>query len=372
MKQLAGQLCFGYRADHYQEILDWKRKHPNQKLYVWGVGSVANGAIHELEKRKIHVDGCFVNVPSYHIDTRVEKRKLPVFQLDRLLAQMEEFLVVIGHSHYELAETLRCFPQIQKIWALNNVAREDADITEDFLKENLTLFENTYTKLEDEASRKNMEAYLNAQVTKDDHWILSVFEKTTTYFENDVISLAKDEVYLDLGAYNGDSMKKFIEACPDYKQILAVEVQPSLYHELIQKWGSNPRVSIYHTGVSRQQGQEYFHFDDQSTYMVNNSAGEGILAPVTTVDALCSQIPTLTVIKICIGNTIIPLLEGASQTLKKHHPKLVISAGIDRRALMDYIPKIEALAGEGSYQYYLRFTNAMEECLVLYAVPRKE
>lgn len=372
MGELFERLCLGGgRKDHYKEIVDWKKTYPDQKLYIWGVGSVANGVIHELEKRGIKVGGCFVNVPDYHIDLRVKRRNLSVFQLDELLCKNVAFSVIIGHSHYELANLLEQYPQVRNVWSLNNVARDDADITEEFLKENIGFFEETYTRFEDEASRKNMTAYLNAQLTKDDTWILSCFEKPSTYFENDVITLKKHEVYLDLGAYNGDSIEKFIESCRDFKQVLAVEVQPDMCRTLVQKWGKDERIKIYNTGISSYKGEACFYFDDQSTCIVNKNA-EGILTPVTTVDMLCADFPGISLIKICIGNTIIPILEGARRTIEENVPKIVIAAGIDKRALIDYIPKIEELAGTGRYQYYLRFTNAMEECLVLYAIPKEE
>lgn len=372
MEKLFEQLCFGCRKDHYQEIREWKNARSRRKLYIWGTGSVANGVLKELERRGISVHGCFVNVPDYKMDERVAQRNLPVFTLEQMLAQREELAVIIGHSHYELADSLRQYPQIKKVWLLNNVARDDTDITESFLKEHAELFEKTYEQLQDELSRKNMTAYLNAQLTRDDGWILDLFEKNSTYFQNDVIQLSDHEVYLDLGAYDGESMKKFMDACSDFKQILAVEVQSAEYQKLVQEWGSDSRISIYHTGIGSCKGNAYFYFDGQSTHITPKDLGKGILTPVTTVDAICAGISDLSLVKICIGNSILPLLEGARHTLRKHLPRLIIAAGIDKRALADYIPKIEELAGCGRYQYYLRFTNAMEECLVLYAVPKEE
>lgn len=93
--------------------------------------------------------------------------------------------------------------------------------------------------------------------------------------------------------------------------------------------------------------------------------------PVTTIDALCEHVSGISMIKMCIGNTIIPLLNGAKKTLSSYTPKLIITAGIDSRALIDYTQKIEELSGGKKYSYYLRFTNPTTECLILYAIPKK-
>lgn len=351
--------------DSYKEIREWLI-NKDRKLYIWGVGSVANGVINELEKRNIKIDGCFVNVPDYNLDARVAAKNIPIFQLENLLSENIAFSVIVGHSHYELIDMLKKYDKIEHIWCLNSAARSDIEITKEFVRENISSFEKAYARLEDELSKRNMVAYLNAKMTKDDACIFSVFTQNSTYFDNDIIKFGKEEVYLDLGAYDGESIRKFMEKCSDFKQILAIEVMAEAYKKLLQKYGEDPKIKIYNTGVSDHVGEERFHFDDQSTCIAQGE--EGMIMPVTTLDALCADID-VSVIKICIGNTIVPLLAGAKEILSKYTPKLILTAGIDKRALIDYIPQIEALAGKNRYKYYLRFTNAMTECLVLYAIP---
>lgn len=366
MCSLFEQLYFGETKDYCKEIEEWKTK-TGGGLYIWGVGSVANGVINELEKRNIEIDGCFVNVPDYNLDARVAVKNIPVFQLENLLLEKISFSVIVGHSHYELIDMLKEYKQIENIWCLNSSARDDIEITKEFVCENISLLEEVYATLEDELSKKNMIAYLNAKMIKDDTWIVSEFKETTTYFDNDIVELGPEEVYLDLGAYNGESIKSFIEKCGEFKQILAVEVMPEVYKNFLQKYGEHPRICIYNVGISDHVGEERFCFNDQSTCIAQGK--EGTLIPVTTVDDLCANL-RVSIIKICVGNTIVPLLAGAKRILSEYTPKLILTAGIDKRALIDYIPQIEALAGKNRYKYYLRFTNAMTECLVLYAIPR--
>ncbi len=365
MANLFEQLYFGNPKDYCKEISEWTTR--GGKLYIWGVGSVANGVINELEKRNIKIDGCFVNVPDYHLDARVAAKNIPIFQLENLLLEKVSFSVIVGHSHYELIDMLKKYDQIEHIWCLNGAARDDIEITKEFVCENISLLEEVYERLEDELSKRNMIAYLNAKLTKDDAWIFSEFKRNSTYFDNDIIKMGKEEVYLDLGAYDGESIKNFMEKCSDFKQILAVEVMPEACKKLLQKYGDHPKICVYNIGVSDHAGEERFYFNEQSTCIAQGE--EGSIIPVTTVDALCANV-YVSIIKICVGNTIVPLLVGAKGILSEYTPKLILTAGIDKRALIDYIPQIEALAGKKRYKYYLRFTNAMTECLVLYAIPR--
>ncbi len=367
MNTLYENLHFGKEKSPLAEIQKWASQKPESKLYIWGTGSVAAGVARELIRSGVPAHGCFVNVKNgYNLDSRITKLNLPIFQLDNLLQRRERFSVVLGHSHYELAYQMEELDLVDNVWFLSGAVRNDDDITADFLKEHLPLFDASYQTLADDLSRKNMAAYLNAKINHDDSWIITEFQHSSTYFSNDVIHLEPQEVYLDLGSYDGKSLSEFLRVHHGNARVVAVEVQPRMYQKLLEKWGNDERIQIENIGISDHEGTDYFHFDDQST-CISKDNGEPV--QVTTVDSLTAHLSDVTTIKICIGNTILPLLKGAEQTIRKHLPKMIISAGIDQQALIDYIPAIEKTAGSGNYQYYLRFTNAVTECLTLYAIP---
>lgn len=368
MSTLSESLFFDRKKNPLEEIKEWKRNHPEKKLYIWGTGSVAAGAARELIRSGIQTAGCFVNVNGYHLDSRIQNLNIPIFLLDDLLQKKEHFSVVMGHSHYELAYQMEELDLVEHVWFLSGAVRDDDDITADFLKENLSEFEEIYQMLADDLSRSNMSAYLNAKINCDDSWIVRDFSSPSTYFCNDVIHLGAKEVYLDLGSYDGRSLQEFLRVQHGFQKVLSVEVQPHMYEKLLEKWGGDDRIQIENIGISDHEGTDYFLFDDQST-CISKHNGEAV--QVTTVDHLTADLADVTLLKICIGNTILPILKGAENTIKSRLPKMIISAGIDQRALIDYIPFIEKAAGTGNYQYYLRFTNAATECLTLYAVPCK-
>lgn len=366
MKTLYENLCFDKEKRPLEEIQKWASLNPEKKLYIWGTGSVAAGAARELIRSGVPADGCFVNVKEYNLDSRISKLNLPIYLLDDLLRKKEHFSVVLGHSHYELAYQMEDLESVDNVWLLSGAVREDNDITVDFLKENLPQFEATYQALADDLSRKNMAAYLNAKINHDDFWIIKDFQSPSTYFSNDVIHLEPEEVYLDLGSYDGKSLEEFLRVQQGNVRAVVVEVQPRMYQKLLERWGNNDKIRIENIGISDHEGTERFHFDDQSTCI---SKDDGEFVSVTTVDALAAGLSDVTTLKICIGNTILPILKGAEDTIRKHLPKMVISAGVGQRSLIDYIPAIDDIAGNGNYLYYLRFTNAVTECLTLYAIP---
>lgn len=365
--ELLDALEIGKRVDVYEDIREWQSKNPDKGLYVWGAGSVATGVVRECDKNNIQLSGLFVNIEDYSVDPRIELTKLPIFSLQELIESGKEFSVIIGHSHYELIPEIKKYAAITKIWCFTSITIEDIDITEEFARENLEQFQITFNALADDLSRRNMIAYLNSKITGDYKYIMDIFDKPSSLFSNDVIKLTDNEIYLELGAYDGKVTEKFIENCPSFKKILAVEVQPRMCALLQDKFKADSRIEIKNIGISDHIGTDYFHFDNRTTRLGDDVSGTPV--EVTTLDTLCEDLPGISLIQICIANTIVPLIKGASRVLSNDKPKLVMAAGIDRRGLLDYVPLIDSVSG-GGYNYYLRFLGAMTEVLMLYAIPK--
>lgn len=365
---LREQLEFGEKQNVLEEIQLFLRDNPACRLYVWGCGSVAVGVTRRLALADISVEGYFTDVEGIVADARLGN--VEVVPLQELLQMVDEFAVVVGHSHYELVTNIKKYKKVMGIWMLPSVAREDIKISEEFVWENIERLEETYSRLADEISAKNMVNYLNMQVTGDCNWIVRDFDRACTYFCNDVIRLHDHECYLDLGAYNGESIETFLRVVGNqYNRIVGVEVVAPVCEQLRHKeWASRKNVSIMNIGISDHIGQDFFAFDGQGTCL----SEEGVAVNVSTVDEICKRYHPVTLIKICIGNSIIPLLRGAEKTIHEDMPKLIIAAGIDTKALVEYVDMIEGIVGKGKYNFYLRFTSASEECLVLFAIPQQE
>ena len=369
--KILDKLCFE-KKDYIAEIKKRRAANPNVKMYIWGTGSVANGAAQTFLKNNIPFNGFFVNVENYTLDPRIAALSMPIFNFDELLkpeGRGYEFDVVVGHSHYELASDLKKYPQIQKIYYLAAITRDDTNISADFVKENIDALQKTYDKLADELSKKNLIVFLNTQLTGDNSYIFEVFDKASSYFDNDVVTLSNNEVYLDLGAYDGYSAEKFISLVKNsnYK-IFAVEIQKEMCDLLNKKFTDNPRVKIFNIAVSDKCGVDFFSFNAQSTSL----SKYGQEMEVITVDKFCERenIKNVSTVKICIGGErgIVPVLVGAKKIISRYLPKILVAIGLNKNNIINCIPIIED-AAKSKYKFYLRFTNASTEALYLYAVP---
>lgn len=360
--------------DRYEILADISEytMRNNTPVYIWGSGSVAVGVVDRLRRGGIKISGLFVNVSPYNVDKRIDPT-IPIFTLQELEQKNTLFSVVVGHACYELINDIRKNPIIDRIWVFTDIVRNDISINHEFIKYNEKSLEYTYSMLADNLSRDNFVAYLNAKVTGNIQYIWDVFAKPVSFFDNDVVNLNSSENYLDIGAYDGKSIDEFIASGIDQYTVVAVEVLPEMCEILIRKYSNNPNVNICHVGCSDHNGIDSFTISDQSTGLCES--GDAVMLSVKTVDELLLETGNnrITIVKICIGNSINKILFGAKETIANNNPRLIISAGIDRNALVDYVRIVEEITGKNnSYRYYMRFNHATADALVLYAIPTKK
>ena len=339
------------------------------KIYIWGVGGFCPGVVYELKKHNINYAGYFVDMKEYHKDSRIGDDK-PIYYFHDLIQKEEKFSVIMGHSRYELINNLKQYKNIENVWALPMIVRNDISMDKQYVQSNIDNFQYTLDKLSDDISKKNMINYLNSQITQDETPIIKNFLCQYNFFNADVIKLNSTESYLDVGAYDGNSIETFINTVHDYQRILAIEVMKEEYKNLKEKFKNLKNIEIMNIGISDHNGVDKFVFSDQST-VLSNDKENGEEVEVLKLDDICKMYDfTPSLIKICTGGTsIVPILNGGKETLRTL-PKMVLSAGIDKRALIDYIKLIEDIVGEEKYNYYLRYMNANSARLMLYAIPK--
>jgi FkbM family methyltransferase len=152
------------------------------------------------------------------------------------------------------------------------------------------------------------------------------------YFNNDVISLSPDEVYIDVGAYDGDTVYTFVEACKknrvDYSKIHAFEPDPHCYRALLKNTADYENVVCHPKGVWSQSQVLRFKSSENG---IHDQAGAidhsgDIEIDVVSLDEIL-QGEKVTLIKMDPGGNVIPeAIRGAAGIIAQHKPKLALGA----------------------------------------------
>jgi FkbM family methyltransferase len=227
-----------------------------------------------------------------------------------------------------------------------------------------------WTLFNDEISRNE---YL-AQI----HWRLNPeFDQIPTqagheiYFPPDLITLHEHEIFVDCGAYTGDTVRSFLQQTNgQFEKLLTFEPDPANFKKLVELVASLPRdiaQRIKTSDLALGRRSEQLYFSAQGVASSSLSASGSILIKSEPLDLLLvGESPTY--IKMDIEGAEIDALEGATQTIRTHLPIMAISV----YHLQDHIWNVPLLLHSlsDSYKFYLRrYTPRILDDLVLYAIP---
>ncbi len=134
-----------------------------------------------------------------------------------------------------------------------------------------------------------------------------------------LLSFSEREVYLDLGAYRGDTVMQFLRHAPNPEKIFAVEPDPKTYQKLVMAVGE--LAECVHAAVLDKSGQIRFSADKGR----GSAMGKGVLCPAVHVDGLLAG-GRASFIKIDIEGAEAAALSGARKTIKAYRPKMMIAA----------------------------------------------
>jgi FkbM family methyltransferase len=203
--------------------------------------------------------------------------------------------------------------------------------------------------LADNRSREVLSAVIAYRLCCDPEVLDSVVE-WDLYGPSNLLEYGKNEVYVDAGAFDGDSIRLFIDRVSgDFSRVIGFEPDPVTFKKLEHNFSSEPRVTPINAGLFSKKGE--LRFDDAGTRGSILVSSGGIVVPVVSLDDVLSG-ERVSYIKMNIEGAEIDALQGASQSIKKWGPKLAISAYHHP----DHLWKISrAITGiSPDYQLYLR------------------
>lgn len=197
------------------------------------------------------------------------------------------------------------------------------------------------------------------------------------YFNNDVIGLENEEVFVDVGAFDGDTIETFSQACikqnVDFKRIYAFEPDPSSYLQLINNFNTDARISCHKLALGSQVGKVKFlssNAVDNDKYAVGIQHQQGdVSVDILPMDEFVfDDVPTI--IKMDPGANVIPdILDGAVNTIQQFQPTLILGAYHSLKALFEIPLLVHKICPE--YKIYLRHGTYHLSDTDMFAIPPK-
>ena len=221
------KLKFGPRPLSLSERL----KKEELPLILWGTGDVGAEVKHYLDGNGVSITAAWVD----NIDQEEYFEEVPVYSLDTLKTMYGRFNVILGHSHYDygrkIEERESCVNKV--FYLIDSAYSRYVSADPQFIQDHLDEYYDTYRLLDDDVSRESMIAYLNCKMNDEIGFILDCVKKEQNFFNNDIFQVGPQEVYVDVGAYDGDTLDLFLEECGgSYRKIYALEPENDNFSKL--------------------------------------------------------------------------------------------------------------------------------------------
>ena len=289
----------------------------------------------------------------------------PLEEFNNLLNNYPEVNLVVVHEKY--IEEVKQLSQNQKISKyipldLFSFERDFIDFY-DTIRMNAVELEKFYLKLADEHSRNIMVAFIKAMISGNPAALIGLNSKDEDRYFPDFFHLSKDEVFVDCGAYDGDTILPFINKTEgSYSKIYAFEPDKQNIENLKKNTAQFNSIEIIEKGCFSCKDTLCFK-DGQgiSSSIVSNG---NFVIDVDAIDNVVSG--KVSFIKMDIEGSELEALKGAKKTIRSYLPRLAVSVyhrSNDLYTIPAYIHELN-----DSYKFYLRHYGMFSAELVLYAI----
>lgn len=345
----------------YEEI-----KRQKLPLFLYGAGNLASNIIKNLRLESIQIEGLLIDGEE-NITFEKKKYGIKVYNFWNFINRSTQCNIIIayakGYRKKEFLEGMRCFANV---YIIDNPFEHHKNIDSIYVKNNSNKLQEAYELFEDNHSKKSFCAFINARINHNIKWVTEVSQTDWDEFNNDVMFTKPDEIFLDIGAYDGGSIQRFLVS-NNYmaKKIIGIEPDENNFHKLSTyiKSISQYNCKLYQTGCWSEKTKLPFNQDDKCSRLDQDSK---YYIDVDKIDNICGLEEEITLYNMGISVAEYEILIGSKELIKKWHPKLIIFMGSARDELWKIPIFIRKLSSD--YKIYLRFLTAMPSRFFLYAI----
>ena len=234
-----------------------------------------------------------------------------------------------------------------------------------YLVSNEAAFDKLYHKLSDDISRRTLENVLHGRVSGDWKYFRDIYVEDQ-YFADDIVRLSQQEIFLDIGAYIGDTAEYIVKMTRgNYSKIYCFEPDKKCLDILRKNTEKYLNIEIVEKGAWNKYEKLLIREDSEhGASSVGNHTGYEI--EVDCIDNCIDENVCVTHIKMDIEGAELQALQGAKRTIQTHKPKLAICVYHKNEDLLDISNYILSIVPE--YQLFLRHHNISGTETVLYAI----
>ena len=332
----------------------------NKEVVIYGCGKLGKFIYNNSHKSKINV--------KYFIDNKEyvneNYKGVKIYSLNDFVKNYNDELVIIGSilcdADMEVELYERGITNVISYSTLSEVNKNRFSphdlgyiyYTKDLL-ENSDKYIRLFSEINDELSLKVLDNIIMFRITMNKKYLVKACElsksKNGQYFDENIVKLSSDEVFIDGGGYKGETTKQFLELVSNkYKRIEIFEPDKDLCKDIIDNIkGENINYNM--VGLGRRE--EILKFNKTGFIDGYISEDGKYKIQVNSIDNFCIQDPP-TFIKLDIEGSELDAIYGAKQTIRRYKPKMAICSYHKAEDLWQLFFAIKSI--NNNYDTYVR------------------
>ena len=344
----------------------------SRPIVMYGMGNGADKIIAVCEKYGIEIadffasDG-FVRGHSFHGKTVISYSAMK----EKYEGQSPIVLLSFASS---LPDVMALFKKVGgecELYAPDVPVFGDTLFTMDFFEQNRAEFEEVYEMLADEESKRIYENVIKYKLSGDIRYLWeSESDKREVY--EDLLDCKSIKSYLDLGAYNGDTIREMLFYNPSLERAIALEPDSRNFRKL-SEYANGAKIDTKCINAGAWSECTTLLFDASGNRNAGIVSKGNIVskikeASVVSVDFVLGG-ESIDYIKYDVEGSEREALLGSAETIKAHAPKLLVSL-YHRSEDMFSLPKLVMQLNPQYSLYLRRFPYIPAWDLNLYAIKK--
>ena len=314
---LSGDSMNIYSGDDIRTML----AKTDRPIIIYGTGNGADKIMNGFEILGIKVCG-FMASDGFVRDRSF--RGFHVMPLSEIESRFPDPVIIIafGSQRAEVIENILAISKKHTVLCADVPVYGENIFDSRFYEKNIRDIENTYSMLSDDISKHTFENIISFKLSGRLEYLTECFCEKDEAFRN-ILRLGKNESYLDLGAYRGDTISEFLDYTDgSYSDITALEPDRKTYKKLCEYAGGMENTKLFNMGIWSEDCDMHFN-NSLGRGSSIRSDGEQTLA-VTKIDTLYKK-RRLTYLKADVEGAEEQMIKGGIDTLRRDKPKLNIA-----------------------------------------------
>jgi FkbM family methyltransferase len=343
-----------------------EKLHASNHICLFGCGQVGQAVAYDLAEAGVRVDFfCDNNSKLWGRKINQGAKCISIHELERY---RNDVLILVTTGYFqEVCEQLRSLNfrnvfVVPQLMIPNNSYWDTVDCS--YVKNKVC---RLLDAVEDEASKKVVRAIVHNWFTRSKRFSYEGVCTEDQYFPSEIVALNDHEVFVDVGAFDGDTTKTFLSRVGDFDKIIAYELDKTCFRKFKQYASTlddsvKHKVVLYNLGLY-DRNQTITYIPNSTSSAIKLSADEQ--ADVVRLSDHLHQ-EKITFVKMDIEGAEVKALLGAEEIIKKRAPKLAVCVYHTPEHLWKIPLYLKKIVPE--YKVYLRHHTAVEYETVCYAV----